>query len=163
MQPLSQKEPLGVVHDTNSHGRFDLIIYEDGILAVKGTYVGVMLLGAGAGMAGAGGSGLGGAIAAGTGAAAGSTASNSYERKRLAKLLSQPRADIIASNAANFFIARTDITGVVLHKRWHGCSATIRMQADPDGRKFSWKPALNKFSSVRDILETAFGDKVMCD
>ena len=57
--------PLGVIVDTNSGGRFDLIVYEDGILGVKGTYVGVALRAGGAGMVGGGGSGLSGAAAAG--------------------------------------------------------------------------------------------------
>ena len=52
--------PLGVIVDTNSGGRFDLIVYEDGILGVKGTYVGVALRAGGAGMVGGGGSGLSG-------------------------------------------------------------------------------------------------------
>ena|ERR1035437_9500490 len=61
--------PLGVIVDTNSGGRFDLIMYEDGILGVKGTYVGVALRAGGAGMVGGGGSGLSGAAAAGAGSA----------------------------------------------------------------------------------------------
>ena len=43
---------LGAIVDTNSGGGFDLIVYEDGILAVKGTYVGVALRAGGAGMVG---------------------------------------------------------------------------------------------------------------
>lgn len=160
-EPIPPAEPLGAIHDTNSRGRFDLVIYEDGILAVKGTYVGVALRGAGVGMVGAGGSGLGGAAAAGGGAGLGSVGGRGYEGKRLAKLLSHPRTEILASDPANFFLPRTEIIGVVLHKRWHGCSATIKTQADPDGRKFSWKPALNNFSYVRGVVESAFGDQVV--
>jgi len=43
---------LGAIVDTNSGGGFDLIVYEDGILAVKGTYVGVALRAGGARSAG---------------------------------------------------------------------------------------------------------------
>ena len=157
-EPILNAEPLGAIHNANSKGRFDLVIYEDGILAVKGTYIGVALRGAGVGMVGAGGSGLGGAAAAGGGAAVGSAGGRSYEGKRLAKLLSQPRTDILGNDPANFFLPRSEIIGVVLRKRWHGCSATIKTLADPDGRKFSWKPALNNFSYVRGVLESAFGE-----
>ena len=48
MCPITPEvQPLGAICDTNSKGRFDLILYEDGLLAVKGTYTGVALRGAG--------------------------------------------------------------------------------------------------------------------
>ena len=49
-----ERVPFGVIFDTTSKGRFDLVIYDDGLLAVKGTYAGVALRGAGAGLSGAG-------------------------------------------------------------------------------------------------------------
>jgi hypothetical protein len=152
--------PVGAIHDTNSRGRFDLVIYQDGILAVKGTYIGVALRGAGVGMVGAGGGGLGGAASAGGGAAVGALGGRSYEGKRIEKLLRHPREEVVASNPANFFLPRKEIIGVVLRKRWHGCSATIKTEGDHDGRTFTWKPSLNNFSHVRRVMESAFGDQV---
>src|SRR5438552_9139575 len=106
MTALDQKLPLGAIVDTNSKGRFDLLIYDDGILAVKGTYVGVALRAAGVGIVGAGGGGLGGAAAAGGGAAAGTLGARGYEAKRLNKLLQVPRARILTSDSKSFFIPR---------------------------------------------------------
>lgn len=157
------KQPLGVIVDTNSKGRFDLIIYDDGILAVKGTYVGVALRGGGAGMVGAGGGGLGGAATAGAGAAGGAAGAKNYEGKRLAKLLEHPRPEIVDLDPKNFFVPQDVITGIVLRKRWHGCSLTINTQGDTDGRKFSWKPALNNFSYVHDVVVKALGNRLALD
>ena len=42
--------PLGAIDDTNSKGRYDLVVYRDGILGAHGTYLGVAMLGSGAGM-----------------------------------------------------------------------------------------------------------------
>jgi hypothetical protein len=66
-----QRKPIGTIFDTNSNGRFDLVVYDDGLLAVKGTYVGVALRAASVGIVGAGGGGLGGAVAASAGVRAG--------------------------------------------------------------------------------------------
>ena len=45
-------ELRGAIFDTESHGRFDLAIYDDGVLAVKGTYKGIAMRGAAAGSGG---------------------------------------------------------------------------------------------------------------
>ena len=151
----SEREPIGAIFDTNSHGRFDLVVYDDGFLAVKGTYVGVAIRAAGAGMVGAGGGGLGSALAAGTGAAAGWAGGGSYEAKRLARTLRSSRDELVDA-ARNFFIPRDSIVELALRKRWYGHALTIRTRDDPTGRKFDWKPKLNNFTQVQDMLTSAF-------
>jgi len=151
--------PLGVIVDTNSGGRFDLIVYEDGILGVKGTYVGVALRAGGAGMVG-GGSGLSGAAAAGAGSAGGIRAGRGYEQKRVSKLLTMPRSEVLAGDPKNHFVPVEQIAGLVLRKRWHGHSLTIATRDHPSGRKYSWKPALNNFDQVRSMLEAKFGESL---
>jgi hypothetical protein len=145
------RPPRGAILDTTSNGRFDLVVYDDGLLAVKGTYVGVMLRGAGAG--------LGSAGRGGAGVALGSSAGVSYEAKRLARVLESGREQLVRQEP-NFFIARDSILSLTLRKRWHGHCLTIRTAEDPAGRKFEWKPALNKFSQVQELLAIAFGDRV---
>jgi len=165
MCPITPEvQPLGAICDTNSKGRFDLILYEDGLLAVKGTYTGVALRGAGVGAVGlGGGGGLGVGAAAGLGAGVGAGVGRSYEGRRLGKVLGHPRAEILTQNPKNFFVDRSSITGVLLRKRWHGCSLTITTQAQPGGRVFSWKPALNNFSYIKSVAAAAFGDILHID
>jgi hypothetical protein len=151
--------PLGVIVDTNSGGRFDRIVYEDGILGVKGTYVGVALRAGGAGMVG-GGSGLSGAAAAGAGSAGGTRAGRGYEHKRVSKLLTMPRSEVLTGDPKNHFIPVEEIAGLVLRKRWHGHSLTIVTRDHPSGRKYSWKPALNNFDRVCGMLEAKFGESL---
>ncbi len=161
--PIVNNKPLGAIFNTNSRGRFDLLVYDDGLLAIRGTYVGVALRGGGAGMAGVGGGagaagGLTGAAAAGAGTAAGWSGATSYEGKRIAKILQRSREELIEADQVNFFIPRASVSGVVLRKRWYGCSLTVRTDADPAGRKFTWKPALNNFGHVRELALAAFGN-----
>ena len=151
---LVNLEPRGAIFDTNSGGRFDLVVYDDGLLAVRGTYIGVALRGAGAG-----GVGTGGAVGAGLGSGIGSSAAKSYENKRLEKLLQRPRGELI-DDPVSFFIEKEAVTDVILRKRWHGCSLTVCTRADTGGRKFSWKPALNNFAAVEHLLTDVFGERV---
>jgi hypothetical protein len=146
--------PLGVIVDTNSGGRFDLIVYEDGILGVKGTYVGVALRAGGAGMVGGGGSGLSGATAGGIRAGRG------YEQKRVSKLLTMPRSEVLADDPKNHFVPVEQIAGLVLRKRWHDHALTIATRDHPSGRKYNWKPALNNFDQVCSMLEAKFGESL---
>lgn len=155
--PIVDNKPLGVIFNTNSGARFDLLVYDDGLLAIRGTYVGVALRGGGAGMAGAGG-GLTGAAAAGAGTAAAWSGATSYEGKRIAKILQRSRVELIEADKVNFFIPRASVSGVVLRKCWYGCSLTVRTDADPAGRRFTWKPALNNFAHVRELTLAAFDD-----
>ena len=152
--------PLGVIVDTNSGGRFDLIVYEDGILGVKGTYVGVALRAGGAGMVGGGGSGLSGGAAVGAGSAGGTLACRGFEQKRVSKLLAMPRSDVLAGDPANHFIPVEEVVGLVLRKRWHGHSLTIVTRDQPTGRKYCWKPALNNFDRVCGMLQAKFGESL---
>jgi hypothetical protein len=72
MSAVDEPQPLGAIFDTTSRGFFDLVVYDDGVLGVKGSYRGLILRGAGAG-----------AGAAGAGVEAGTR----YERKRLERVL----------------------------------------------------------------------------
>jgi hypothetical protein len=144
--------PRGAIFDTNSNGRFDLVVYDDGLLAVKGTYVCIMVRGAGAGLGSAGTGGAGVAVGSSAGA-------SSYEAKRLAGVLESGREQLVRQEP-NFFIARDSILSLTLRKRWHGHSLTIRTEEDPAGRRFEWKPALNKFSQVQEQLAIAFGERL---
>jgi hypothetical protein len=160
-RPHTESRVFGVIVDTNSKGRFDLIVYTDGILAVPGTYVGVALRAGGAGMGGAGGGSPASAgVIAGTGAAIGAAGGRTYETGRLAKTLARPRSEVLEAEPKSFFVDRGKIVGLVLRKRWYGCSLAVKTQDQPDGRKFEWKPALNNFSNVRNAVEEAFGDLV---
>lgn len=148
--------PLGAIVDTNSAGRFDLVLYEDGILAVRGTYIGVALRAGGTGMMGAG-------AAAGGGAAAGNLAGPGYEEARLSKLLREPRSAVLADHASNHFIPVDSVVHLLLKQRWHEHSLTISTGEHPDGRKYKWKPALNDFKRVRSMLEAKFGALLTVD
>jgi hypothetical protein len=126
--------PIGAIFDTNSNGRFDLVIYPDGLL------VGVALLGAGAGAGGAG---------------IGQASGQSYERRRLAAKLDHPRDQLIKERP-NFFIPRETIVDLVLRKRWYGHSLKVRTHTGDPGRTFAWKPKLNRFKEIERLLEAAF-------
>ena len=145
MERDDEPTPVSAIFDTNSKGRFDVVVYEDGLLAIKGTYVGVALRGAGAGLGGPG---------AGIGAASGS----SYERTRLAEKLRAGRQKLL-SDPSTFFVPRESIVELALRKRWHGHSLIVRTNDHPD-RKFDWKPALNNFATVEQQLRSAFPDLV---
>jgi hypothetical protein len=132
--------PIGAIFDTNSNGRFDLVIYPDGLLGIKGTYVGVALLGAGAGAGGAG---------------IGQASGQSYERRRLAAKLDHPRDQLIKERP-NFFIPRETIVDLVLRKRSYGHSLKVRTHTGDPGRTFAWKPKLNRFKEIERLLGAAF-------
>jgi hypothetical protein len=149
MGPDDEPTPIGVIFDANSRGRFDLVIYADGLLAVKGTYVGVMLQGAGAG-------------AGGAGAGVGWSSGRRYEQRRLSKKLQRGRAQLM-HEAPNFFIPRDSIADLALRKRWHGHSLILRTHDDRTGRRFEWKPALNNFAEVEERLRSVFAGAVRRD
>jgi hypothetical protein len=134
-------------------------VYEDGILGVKGTYVGVVLRAGGAGMVGSG-SGLSGTAAAGAGSAGGTLAGRGFQQKRVSKLLAMPRSEVLAGDPENHFIPVEEVVGLVLRKRWHGHSLTIVTRNQPTGRKYSWKPALNNFDRVCGMLQAKFGESL---
>jgi len=144
---------VGAIFDTNSDGRFDLVIYGDGILAVKGSYLSVALRAAGAGMVGGGGASAG--AAAGEGARAG----KSYEERRLAKLLDANSRTELVVHDKNHFIPRDTFDRLVLRRGWTECSLTVVSRDVPD-RSYRWKPALNDFGAVEEALRSAFGDAV---
>jgi hypothetical protein len=146
-----------------SGGIFDLVVYSDGILVLKGTYVGLILRGAGTGMAAAGGGGVGSGLTAGAGSAAGWRAGQTYEGKRLAKLLERTRPEIMRANAKNCLLPRESLTHILLRRRWHGGALTITTSTQPEQRTFTWKPTVNDFASVRSLLCETFGPIVDVD
>jgi hypothetical protein len=152
----SVEQPLGAIYDTNSKGRFDLVVYSDGVLCLRGTHFGVALRAAGIGMVGGGG-GLSGGILAGGGGSAGFGAGRSYEERRLVTALASGREEA-AKRRAGFFIARDTIIGLALRQRWYGHSLTIRTTDDDAGRRFDWKPRLNRFDDVEALLRSTFGN-----
>jgi len=141
-----EPQPKGAIFDTNSKDRFDLVVYDDGLLVVKGTYTGVALRGAGAGMVGTGGGGLGGSVAAG---------GRAWEAKRLARLLTTARPEL-AGKEPNFFIPRQAIVRLMLRKRWYRHSLIVRTHENSAGRRFDWKPRLNNFGEVQEVLASTF-------
>lgn len=155
---MASPNVIGVIHDTNSNGRFDLVAYRDGILAVKGTYIGVAIRASGPGMVG-----LGGAATAGAGTAGSVSSGSSYEDRRLAKVLQRSREEILAADRKNHFIAVNDVSRALLRRRWYGHSLTILTRDCPGGRKYAWKPALNSFERVHGVLVECLGDRLLED
>lgn len=144
--------PRGVIVDTHSKGRFDLVIFADGILAIHGSYVGVGLIGAGAGMVGAGGSAAGSAAAAGLGLALGASGADRYEAARVSKALRAGRAEALSADPRNHFIAGEGLQELRLKKRWYGHSLAVVTPIWPGGRVYGWKPALNRLPDVKELL-----------
>jgi hypothetical protein len=138
MEPLADSPLLGAIHDTNSHGRFDLLVYDDGILAVRGTYFGVALLGATY--------------------RAGGRSARRYETKRIEKLLRDGRDLALRHDPRNFFIGRAEIAALRLRKRWFERSLTVERLDPAAVRTYTWKPALNSFDQVSFLLQSAYGD-----
>ncbi len=153
----------GFIVDTNSQdGRLDLVVYDDGILAVTGTYLGIILRGAGVGMGGAGGAGLSGAVAAGLGAAGGTTTARTYETRRLSKVLSSPRPEILRNDPRSYFLPVGAIRQLTLRKHLLAHSLVLYV-AGPDLRSkycYEWKPALNNFKAVSGLLASIFDDRL---
>jgi hypothetical protein len=140
MRVETSPAPLGAIFDTNSRGRFDLVVYGDGLLAVKGSYKGVALRAAGVGSGAA---------------AAGWSAGTTYEMTRLKGMLKDGREHALAQKSS-FFIPDDSIVGLTLRKRWYGHSLTVRTQNEISGRKFEWKQKLNDFDHIEKLLRCAY-------
>jgi hypothetical protein len=138
----SEPRPVGAIFDTNSQGRFDLVVYDDGLLAIKGTYVRAALRGAGA-------------ATAGTGLPGGFATGGTYEAKRLARVLESERAALVMK-PPNFFISRDAIVGLVLRRRWYRHSLSVLTHESAAERRFDWKPMLNNFAQVQELLASTF-------
>ena len=136
---------IGAITNTNSKGRFDLLVFSDGMMAIRGSYVGVVLR--------AGGAGSGAAPAAGMGWGAG----GAYDDSRISRAMAVPREELLRQDSRNFFLELTKMTSVVLERHWYGHGLTVFSTTNPSGRRFTWKPALNQFHYVRDIVTQAFG------
>jgi hypothetical protein len=149
-------EPLGAIYDTNSDGRYDLVVYGDGILGIRGSYLGVALRGGGAGLGGFG------AAATGIGAAAGASEGQRYEARHAARLLVNGRDELLARDNRAFFMERPAMTRLRLRKRWYEHRLTVEF-ASRETRTFTWKPALNRWGSVEQLLAGTFGSLVGLD
>ena len=143
------QRPIGFVVDVNSGGRFDLVVYREGLVGLRGTYLGVAIRAAGVGMVGAG----------GVGAAVGASAATTFEDKRLRGLLHGSLDQILGADPANFFVDQAMIESIVVRKRWYNCCLWLTVR-DCERRKFEWKPALNNFGVVESCLRDAFGGRV---
>jgi hypothetical protein len=144
----------GCIFDTNGKppspkGRFDLLVYDDGLLAVHGNYLRTAILGASAG-AGAGGPGM-----AATGMVAGTAGLHGYDLKRFAATASHGRDELLAGHPANHFIPVSDIAGLLLRRRWYEHS--LQVVGDAAARTYRWKPRLNRTDYVVELLTSTFG------
>lgn len=151
-----QVEPTirGVIHDTNLHGRFDLLLYDDGILAVKGNYVRTALLAGGATLGGAG-------ATAAVGGVAGIARLGRNRRDKRADSPTPARAALLSAHPTNHFIDRAELTDLALTKRWYAHSVTFTTGDGRGGGKYSWKPALNNYRQVRQTLLDVYGTELV--
>jgi hypothetical protein len=132
---------LGLIVDTNSKGRFDLVIYDDGILALRGSYVGV------AAMGGRAGAGLGGGFG------------DQLQLSRVRNLVENAqREELLARDSRNFFFSNAEVLTALLEKHWYGHAVTFVTATQT--RHYRWKPALNRFDDVSDTLQNAFGNRL---
>lgn len=150
---ISTPAARGCIFDTNAtppsrRGRFDLIVYSDGVLAIHGNYVRTAMLGASAG-AGAGGPGATVGAVAGLGA---------YDSKRFMAVARCERDELLARHSSNHFLADSDIARLVLRRRWYEHS--LQVDSGSSVRAYRWKPRLNRVDYVIDLLKSTFGGLV---
>lgn len=143
----------GCIFDTNAKppspkGRFDLVVYDDGVLAAHGNYVRTAILGASAGI-GAGGPGLA------AGAVAGTVGLRGYDLKRFAAMTRHGRDELLAAHTSNHFLPASEMAALVLRCRWYEHSLQIERVAG--GRVYRWKPRLNRTDYVVELLTATFG------
>ena len=138
----------GVIFDTNSSGRYNLVVLEQGIAALRGNYRSSAVLGASAA--------AGGAFAA-------AIASGAWTRREGAYLRNLPATDsgaLLERDPRNFLISDREISKVFLRRRWFEHSVTLEL-ASGERRRFAWKPRLNDFRRVRQLLTDRFGDRLV--
>lgn len=146
----------GCIFDTNAKppspkGRFDLLAYDDGLLALHGNYLRTVILGASAG-AGAAAPGI-----AEAGAVAGTDGRRGYDLKRFVATAGHPRDELLAEHPSNHFMPVSQIAALVLRRRWYEHS----LQVDgATARTYRWKPKLNRTDYVVELLTSTFGDLV---
>ena len=145
---------LGCIFDTNTkapsaRGRFDLVVYVDGLLAIHGNYARTVMLGA---RAGAGVSGPGIAAAS---AAAGTAGLRGYDLKRFAKLAGERRDELLARHPSNHFLPVPATGELVLRRRWSEHSLQVVLGARAP--TYRWKPRLNRADYVIELLSSTFG------
>ena len=147
---MTERQPAdayGVIFDTNSKGRYNLVVLAEGIAALRGNYRGSAVLGASAA--------AGGAFAAVT--------SQAWSRREGAYLRTLPTTDLAAlleQDARNFLISDAEISRVSLRRRWFEHAVLIE---SPSGeqRRFAWKPKLNDFRRVQHLLSDRFGQRLL--
>lgn len=140
----------GCVFDTNlkspaPRGRFDLVVYDDGLVAIHGSYVRTAMLGASA----ATGVGVPGTT---VGAAKGL---GRYDLKRFTTVATCGRDELLARHSSNHFLPESDIFGLVFRRRWY--EHTLEVDLDSVARIYRWKPKLNRVDHVVELLITTFG------
>jgi hypothetical protein len=153
MSEGSEREEVlvGVIFDTNSRGRYDLAIYTDGILAVRGNYVRAAIFGAASG---------GGVSAGALAGVVGSSAARGVGGRRAAKFRFSSRRELLDANPSNYFVRQELITRLVVQKRWSSHSLEIHIDGAPEVRRYVWKPGFNRFSEVHRAVTIVFGDRV---
>jgi hypothetical protein len=153
-EDVTTSEARGCIFDTNAKspspkGRFDLVVYDDGLLAIHGNYLRTAILGASAG-AGAGGPGI-----AATGVVAGTAGLHGYDLKRFATTASHGRDELLAGHPANHFLPVSEIAGLLLRRRWYEHS--LQVVGGIATRTYRWKPKLNRIDYVVELLTSTFG------
>lgn len=142
----------GCIFDTNAkapapRGRFDLLAYDDGLLAIHGNYLRTAILG---GSAGAGVSGASIAVAE---AVAGTAGLHGYDAKRFAAAASRRRHELLAGHTSNHFLPASEIAALVLRRRFYEHS--LRVERVSGAWTYRWKPRLNRVDYVIDLLASA--------
>jgi hypothetical protein len=145
----------GCIFDTNAKspspkGRFDFVVYDDGLLAIHGNYLRTAILG------GSGGAGAGGPSIAAVGAVVGTEGLRGYDLKRFAATASHGRDELLAGHPSNHFLPVSEIAGLVLRHRWYEHSLQVD-DRDTGTRTYRWKPKLNRIDYVVQLLTSTFG------
>lgn len=144
----------GCIFDTNAKppapkGRFDLIVYDDGLLAIHGNYLRTAILGASAGTA------AGAPVIAAAGAVAGTEGLDGYDLERFVATASHGRDELLAGHLSNHFLPVSEMTGLVLRRRWYEHS--LQVGGPTYARTYRWKPKLNRIDYVVELLTANFG------
>jgi len=140
----SPSAPRGCIFDTHAKppspkGRFDLVVYDDGLLALHGNYRRP-------------------ARTQGTGeppAGVSAVPMRGHDLKRFTSIAGQSRDELLARHPSNHLLATSDITGLHLRRRW--TEHVLRVEVGGEERTYRWKPRLNRPGYVIDLLSSTFG------
>lgn len=135
------RDVQGTVLDTNSKKRFDLLLMEDGILGIPGTYDSETAWKNDP-----------------AARAQGSTATK--ERQRIAGLLSGADFETVIADPASLWYPKEAITDIRLKMGIVEAKVWICTEAEPEGRRFGWLPASSPYEQVRADLQRLYGPLV---